>query len=105
MRPDPLLDKLLSAARQTPVSDAVPAGFGTRLQARLRRENLADTTAFWAIGLWRAVIPAVGLVVLSGALHWAQPGTTNPEFLAETTLAADELESVLLSNLDPDETW
>ncbi|MFN0068892.1 MAG: hypothetical protein ACKVYV_14800 [Limisphaerales bacterium] len=69
MNPDPLLDRLLAAARRTAVADRVPYAFEKRIMARLPAAARPDAWAAWAHGLWRAAASGFAVLVLSGL--WA----------------------------------
>jgi hypothetical protein len=69
MHHDPLLRKLLAAARAHPPSDQPPYAFVNRVMAHLPAAARPDAWAEWAGGLWRAAASGLGVLVLSGL--WA----------------------------------
>lgn len=99
--------RLLQAARLTPPGDAVPSGFEHRVMARIRSAQMEDPSVSWAVGLWRAFIPAAALLAVVGALHLHTAGGLHPFGTAgaDTTLADDELDRVLFGTLEPAESW
>lgn len=66
---DPLLEKLLAAARRAAPSDRVPYAFEKRIMARLPAVLLPDAWTVWAGGLWRAAASGFAVLLLSGL--WA----------------------------------
>jgi hypothetical protein len=93
MQDDPLLRKLLTAARAAPPPDHVPFAFVNRVMANLPPATRPDAWAEWAGGLWRAAVSGLAVLVLSGlwafwpaagalgddldtavAVVWAEPG-------------------------------
>ena len=103
MNTERLQEKLIAAARRNPPSDHVPFAFEQRIMAQLRRPALADASTFWAIGLWRAVLPSVALLGLVGGLHLN--GVPEPDLASEVASTADELDRVMLGALEPNESW
>lgn len=69
MNRDPLLDKLLAAARRAAPADRVPCAFERRIMARLPAAVRPDAWAAWAHGLWRAAASGFAVLVVSGL--WA----------------------------------
>lgn len=66
MRPDPLLQTLLRAARRAAPADTVPPAFERRIMARLRRAPGPDVWSLWAGGLWRAAASGLAVLLLTG---------------------------------------
>lgn len=73
MDPDPLIDRLLSAARRAPVGDGVPYAFEKRIMACIRQSGIADPLFVWARAWWRVVPVSLAVGVLSFALHALRP--------------------------------
>lgn len=99
--------RLIQAARATPPNDAVPPGFEHRIMARIRSSQTDDPSISWAVGLWRAFIPAAALLAVVGGLHLHTAGGLSPFGAAgsDTLLADDELDRVLFGTLEPAESW
>ena len=70
---DRLIDRLLSAARETPAGDGVPYAFEKRIMAHIRDAGVADPIFFWAKALWRAVPVCVAVFAVSLALNTMRP--------------------------------
>ncbi len=68
-----LIDRLLSAARETPVGDGVPYAFEKRVMAHIREKGGAEPFFFWAQTLWRAVPVCLAVSAVSLALHSLRP--------------------------------
>lgn len=99
--------RLIAAARTAPPDDAVPPGFEYRVMARIRSAQMEDPSISWAVGLWRAVIPALALLAVVGGLHLHTAGGLSllGNLGADTSLADDELDRVLFGTLEPAESW
>jgi hypothetical protein len=66
MNLEQLNQKLLAAARRNAPDDRVPLVFEKRIMARLASTPVPDGLALWAVGLWRAAIPCVAVMLLLG---------------------------------------
>lgn len=70
---DRLIDRLLSAARETPTGDGVPYAFEQRIMAHIRESGVAAPAYFWAQALWRAVPVCLAVFALSLVVHSGGP--------------------------------
>ncbi|HEX4343754.1 MAG TPA: hypothetical protein VH255_10200 [Verrucomicrobiae bacterium] len=68
-----LQKKLIGAARGRRPNDHVPYAFEKRIIARLVSQPVADVWLVWSRGLWRAVAPCVGVMVLLAAWTFFTP--------------------------------
>ncbi len=64
MKPDPLEQKLIAAARRAPSSERVPHLFEKRIMARLAM--VQDPWAQWSRSLWRAAFACSAIALLFG---------------------------------------
>jgi hypothetical protein len=95
-----LQQRLLAAARATPIRDTVPYAFEKRILARLADRAGFDAWALWNHILWRAVSPCLAVVVIMGVWTFFRPVAST-----EDALVAD-LESAVYSPLDNlSNTW
>ncbi len=96
MDTEPLRQRLIRAARTSPLDDRVPAAFERGIIARLLHRHAADPVSLWAASLWRAVMPAASVMLLTGlgVLLLGEPQTE------EIVIPGD---AVLLADLDPPE--
>ncbi len=92
--------RLLDAARRTPPSDAVPYAFEKRVMARVAGRRL-DHWAEWTRGLWRAVAPCLGVLLLLGFVSARQ---TLPR-VPERSLDSDLERVVFAAVEDVGDTW
>jgi hypothetical protein len=78
MRLNELHDKLIAAARATPLDDRVPYMFEKRIMAKLLAPApVADDWALWGRALWRACAPCVAIMLLMGV--WTMSAPQSPE--------------------------
>lgn len=75
-----LQDKLVAAARQTPLDDRVPYAFEQRIMAHVRRPLASDRWTIWSRWMWQAAVPCLGLtaVLCALALSSGAQNTTRP---------------------------
>jgi hypothetical protein len=88
-----LKQKLMAAARRERPSDQVPFAFEKRLMARLAETGLPDGWILWSRALWRAAIPCLLIVVLSG-LWSARSSSRNRGDLSQ------QIENAVLSDVN-----
>lgn len=93
MELEQLKQKLIAAARANPPDDQVPYGFEKRVLARLSQAGVPDIWILWSKALWRAAIPCVMLVILSGL--WS---ARTPQ--AEAADLSQQIENAVLSELN-----
>ncbi len=97
-----LQQKLLAAARAHPPGDAVPYAFEKRILAHLTDRPVADHTALWVRGLWRAAASCASICLLLGVWTLLSPPSTGSgeEF-------AQQIENVVFAAVDQDadSTW
>ena len=65
MKMELLQQKLIAAARKTPLNDHVPFAFEKRIMARLADAGMPDRWILWSRALWRAAVPCRLLVILT----------------------------------------
>lgn len=94
---------LMAAAREATPADQAPYAFEHRVMAHLRDTRMMGPTDYWAAGLWRAVLPSLVLLALTGMAHWQSPRLV--EYFADSASNPDELEAVFSTALDPSESW
>jgi hypothetical protein len=101
-----LQNKLIAAAKSSPPGEGVPYAFEKRIMAHLRSVPVIDNWGNWAVGLWRASVPCVVLMV--GLSIWsavspevASPSANNDisQQIERTVLAAAEQDQ------SADSTW
>lgn len=100
MDQEKLIDKLLNAARQTPVGDGVPYAFEKRIMAHIRESGVAEPVFLWARALWRAVPVCMAVCVVSLALNAFQPQPTD-----EVSLQSSFEDAVFQSADFFNDTW
>ena len=69
-----LQQKLIAAARHRAPDDQVPYAFEQRVMARLKGAVPTDDWTLWGRALWRAAIPCLAVMLLSGAWTWWAAG-------------------------------
>lgn len=72
---DDIYDRFIKAARRIPSDERVPYGFENRIMARLRERPSADPLTYWTLGLWRATVPCLALMLFTTA--WANFGLSD----------------------------
>ena len=60
---------IIKAAKQIPPDDSVPFAFEKRIMRRIRQVAEVDVLGLWSRMLWRAALPCVLVMALTGA--WA----------------------------------
>jgi hypothetical protein len=73
---EPIIDRLLSAARSEPTNGDVPYAFEKRIMARLESASPLDMWTLWAHELWRSAALCLAIMTLSG-LWWIWPAPDN----------------------------
>ena len=82
-----LQQKLMAAARQSPLSDQVPYAFEQRVMARLKGSLPEDALAWWARALWRGAASCVAAAVLLAVIClWPQSQEVTLSQLYDSTL-------------------
>ena len=89
--------KLIAAARSRPPSEAVPYAFAKRIMTLISLRPPVDPWFLWSRGLWRAVAPCAGVMVVLSAWTLLAPasngsGTDLSQEFEKTVLAAVSLE-------------
>lgn len=92
-----LQNKLLSAARMSPVDDRVPYAFEKRVLAALAGRPPQDGWTWWSACLWRAVAPCLAITLLLGV--WAIYSSADSR---STEGLAGDLESTVMAAVDSD---
>jgi hypothetical protein len=105
-----LQKKLIAVAKSSPPSDSVPYAFEQRIMAHLRSARVVDNWGTWAIGLWRASVPCVALMV--GLSIWSvvtPDNTTNASPSVNTDISQQIERTVLAAAVEQeqvtDSTW
>jgi hypothetical protein len=88
-----LHEKLLSAARQEPVSDQVPYAFEQRVMAHLATHQPVDRVGLWARALWRAAAVCVAVSVLLS--FWSFSSAANPDAVSLETAVMSGAEQLM----------
>lgn len=97
-----MYDRLIRAARRLPDEEQVPYAFEKRVMAHLRQIKPVDNVTLWALGLWKAAVPCVAVMLL--ITTWATL-STSAESSSENSLAV-ELELTMTQPLQAlEETW
>ena len=97
-----MYDRLIRAARQLPEEEQVPYAFEKRIMANLSQIKPVDNVALWALGLWKAAVPCVAVMLL--ITTWATI-STSADSNVEDSLAT-ELELTMTQPLQAlEETW
>lgn len=99
MDSDPLLNRLLNVARQTPVGDGVPYAFEKRIMAHIRESGVTDPLFFWVGSLWRSVPVFAIVCLIAFVVTSAQPPAS------DVTLQASFEDAVMQSGDFFTDTW
>lgn len=94
---------LMAGARNAGPADNAPYAFEYRVMAHIRDATMLGPTDYWAAGLWRAVLPSLVLLALTGMAHWQSPRLA--DLFADGAASPDELEAVFSTALDQPEAW
>ena len=91
MQLDQLHQKLIAAARKTPLNGSVPYAYEKRIMAQIRGVSAPDGWILWSRALWKAAIPCL-MVVLVASL-WSSnskhPDTVDFSMQFEDTVLAE----------------
>jgi hypothetical protein len=97
-----MYDRLIRAAQRLPEDEQVPYAFEKRIMAHLRPMKQVDNVTLWALGLWKAAVPCVAVMLL--ITTWATI-STSAESSTEDSLAM-ELELTMTQPLQAlEEIW
>ena len=91
--------KLIAAARARRPADDVPYTFEKRIMARLMSQPAVDAWMVWSRGLWRAVAPCVGVMLLFAAWNFLTP--VQPPAKGAGNLSQD-FENTMFAAVDQD---
>ena len=107
---DESLKALIRDAYAPPDGDAYWTGLEQRIMAHLRSARVVDNWGTWAIGLWRASVPCVALMV--GLSIWSvvtPDNTTNASPSVNTDISQPIERTVLAAAVEQeqvtDSTW
>jgi anti-sigma-K factor RskA len=92
---DSLVSAMLAGARRSAPSDRVPYAFEQRVMAGVRSLRPPDRMAVWTVGLWRAALSSVAVVVMLLGVNAVTPVDSLE------AASADPLETALLASDDP----
>jgi len=105
-----LQKKLIAAAKAAPPGVGVPYAFEHRIMAHLRSAPAIDNWGTWAVGLWRASVPCVALMV--GLSIWSAVTPDNAPTASATSTNGDisqQIERTVLAAAEQDQaadsTW
>jgi hypothetical protein len=98
-----LHEKLIRAAKQAEIPDAVPYAFEQRILARVRSEPIIDALTLWGRALWKAAVPCVGLMLVLGVATTRMPGSSPT--VAQSDDLSTELETTLMASVSLDNTF
>ncbi len=102
MNTDKLREKLIAAARATPLDDRVPYSFEKRIMAHIAEQPVADIVLFWGRALWRAAVPCLVITLLLGVFSFL-PSTVDAD---QTQDLSASYESAMLATADQqEELW
>ncbi len=59
-----IYDRFVQTARRVPSDERVPFGFERRIMAHLHDQPALDPLSFWVLGLWRAAVPCLAVMLL-----------------------------------------
>ncbi len=92
-----LQQKLIAAARTTPLDDRVPYAFEKRITALLKARPVLDYWALWSRALWRSAAGslAVMLLLATGSLFLPKNGGATGDL-------SQEFENTMLASADQD---
>jgi hypothetical protein len=98
-----IYERLIRAARKLPENDQAPYAFEKRIMAQLRNVKPVDNVAMWALGLWKAAVPCVAIMLL--ITTWATFSTSS-EANASTETLASELQLTMTQPFQAlEESW
>jgi len=102
MNTDKLKEKLIVAARATPLDDRVPYAFEKRIMAHIAAQPVMDEATLWGRALWRAAVPCIAITFLLGAVSFL-PSASDTD---ETQDLSASYENVMLASADQqEELW
>jgi hypothetical protein len=91
--------KLLAAARNLPVNEAVPYAFEKRILAQIKSKGAQDQWSWWAGALWRAAAPCVGIMMVLSAWSYFDSSSGAQDL-------SQEFENTVMAVVQPaDSTW
>jgi len=82
-----IFDRLIRAARRIPENDQTPYSFEKRIMSQLRDVKPVDNVAIWALGLWKAAVPCVAIMLL--ITTWATLSSTTDANASSDALASE----------------
>ncbi len=98
-----IYERLIRAARKLPENEQAPYAFEKRIMAQLRDVKPVDNVAMWALGLWKAAVPCVAVMLL--ITTWATLSTSAEANTSSESLAS-ELQLTMTQPLEAlEQSW
>jgi hypothetical protein len=96
-------DRLMRAAQKLPENDQTPYGFEKRIMAHIASCGHTDGITLWTLGLWKAALPCVAIMLLTTT--WASLANPNENSRPDDSLAT-ELQLTMTQPLEAlEESW
>ena len=98
-----MFERLIRAARRIPEDPSSPYAFEKRIMAQIQSIRPVDAGTFWALGLWKATVPCLALMLCT--TFWASLNG-NADMGTSEELLASELQWTMAQPLQSlEETW
>ena len=102
-KPKDIYERLTRAARKLPENEQAPYAFEKRIMAQIRDIKPIDNVAMWALGLWKAAVPCIAIMLLTTT--WAIFSTSADAGTSSDSLAS-ELQLTMTQPLQAlEESW
>jgi hypothetical protein len=99
-----IYERLIRAARKLPENEQAPYAFEKRIMAQLRDIKPVDNVAMWALGLWKAAVPCVAVMLL--ITTWATLSSSVDASASSSDSLASELQLTMTQPLQAlEESW
>ena len=95
-----MFERLIRAARRIPEDPSSPYAFEKRIMAQIQSIRPVDAGTFWALGLWKATVPCLALMLcttfcilgcpLGAAMAHLRCAELQPAELASTSTASSQ---------------
>jgi hypothetical protein len=101
-QPQDMYERLFRAARRIREDDTVPYAFEKRIMAHITPVESMDSGSFWALGLWKASVPCLALMLCTTL--WASMNGSAGQPGEEALV--NELQLTMIQPLQSlEETW